>query len=131
MIATAPKIVFCFAGQGYVPLEAAQDLYRTCDVFKDAIDEVDSNIASSTEQKLVEQTFIPLKEYLMEAEIRSAHVPPFQSDENGEAEASSRPHQRLWSYSRPNMLWHGLYSPMAWSRPMWWVTRSENIVRPP
>ncbi|USW54230.1 Putative Acyl transferase domain superfamily, Acyl transferase/acyl hydrolase/lysophospholipase [Septoria linicola] len=69
MIATAPKIVFCFAGQGYVPLKAARDLYRTCTVFKTAIDKVDSNITSSAKQKLVELTSIPLKEYFREAEM--------------------------------------------------------------
>lgn len=84
MIASSPRIVFCFAGQGYVPLEAARDLYRTCDQYSRAIEEIDHEIDKAARNGQLQQTFIPLRGYFLEDEIRSAYVAPFDCKENSE-----------------------------------------------
>lgn len=84
MTGSTPRIVFCFAGQGYVPLEAARDLFRTCSAFKNAIFEVDEEIQSAVERKCLQRTFIPLSEYLSESTTRPAYVPPFGEEESNE-----------------------------------------------
>lgn len=82
---TQPKeVVFCFAGQGYVPLEASRDLYRTCTIFREAIDEVAANIKAFHETEGEVATCISLPEYLMEVQERPAHTPKSSSPNTGE-----------------------------------------------
>jgi acyl transferase domain-containing protein len=74
------EVVFCFAGQGYVPLEASRDLYRTCDVFRQSINEVAAAIKVFHETENEDATSISLPDYFMEAEERPAHTPKFTSE---------------------------------------------------
>lgn len=84
MTGSTPRIVFCFAGQGYVPLEAARDLFRTCDAFRKAILQIDDEIQSAVKRKCIQRTFLPLSEYLSEPTIRPAYVPPFGEEDTNE-----------------------------------------------
>lgn len=68
-------LVFCFAGQGYVPLEASRDLYRTSPIFRDSINKVAAAIKSFHETENEPTTCISLPEYFMENEERPAHTP--------------------------------------------------------
>jgi len=79
-------IVFCFASQGYVPLEASRDLYRTSEVFRHSIKEIESLIIElhQSEESPKPRTFIPLTEYLMEESARPARVPNFTSPSSTE-----------------------------------------------
>ncbi|KAK4550004.1 hypothetical protein LTR36_002971 [Oleoguttula mirabilis] len=73
-------VIFCFAGQGYVPLDASRDLFKTCEVFRKSIEEVDSAVEAFYEAESELPTSIPLSKYLKEREPRPAHTPSFDSE---------------------------------------------------
>lgn len=68
-------IVFAFAGQGYPPVEAARDLYRTSQVFRDAITEIDETTEDLLQKRLIpDRTYVPITEYLEEETLRPPHA---------------------------------------------------------
>jgi acyl transferase domain-containing protein len=75
---SAQHVVFTFAGQGYPPVEAARDLYRTSQVFKDATTEVqNTNHVLQQEKAIKVGHHTRLTEYLEEDEIRPPHATSF------------------------------------------------------
>lgn len=71
-------VVFTFAGQGYPPVEAARDLYRTSPVFRNAIEDVQNTIDNLLQEQAIESGHhIPLTEYLEEDEIRPPYATSF------------------------------------------------------
>lgn len=85
-MASHPRFAFCFAGQGFVPLEAARDLYRASDTFRTTIHDVEDVIDGFYKTGNDRRTFIPLTEYLEEAEARPAFTAEFGKDDNFDAE---------------------------------------------
>jgi acyl transferase domain-containing protein len=75
---SAQHVVFTFAGQGYPPVEAARDLYRTSQVFGDAVREVQkTNDVLHLENAIKIGHHAKLTDYLEEEEIRLPHAPSF------------------------------------------------------
>lgn len=79
-MASDPRFAFCFAGHGFVPLEAARDFYRASDVFRTSIQEVEDAVADFYKTELDPRAFISIPEYLEEAEARPAFTPNFEND---------------------------------------------------
>lgn len=75
----SPHVVFCFAGLGYVPLDATRDLYRTSNVFRDSIHNFEATIAAHYATTKDIRKTIPLTDYLEESAPRPASVPGFDS----------------------------------------------------
>lgn len=83
-------IVFTFAGQGYPPVEAARDLYRTSPVFQDAIQHVQRTIDSLLQDKAIQNgRHIPLTQYFEEDELRPPYATSF--DQSPISDDSSLP----------------------------------------
>lgn len=75
---SAQHIVFTFAGQGYPPIEAARDLYRTSEVFQSAITDVQKTIDTLLRAKAVPNGHhARLTDYLEEDEIRPPYATSF------------------------------------------------------
>jgi acyl transferase domain-containing protein len=75
---SAQHVVFTFAGQGYPPVEAARDLYRTSQVFQDAIIDIQNiNDALLKENAIKTGRHTRLTEYLEEDEIRPPYATSF------------------------------------------------------
>lgn len=81
---TSPRVVFCFAGLGYVPLDATRDLYRTSKVFRNSIHDFEAAITAPYTQTQELRLTTSLTDYLAEPEPRPASVPGF------DVESSSR-----------------------------------------
>lgn len=70
--------VFTFAGQGYPPVEAARDLYRTSLVFQNAIRDVQNTIDDLLQERVIQSgQHIPLTDYLEEDEMRPPYATSF------------------------------------------------------
>jgi acyl transferase domain-containing protein len=75
---SAQHIVFTFAGQGYPPVEAARDLYRTSQVFQHAITEVQkTNDVLQQENAIEVSHHTKLTDYLKEEEFRPPYATSF------------------------------------------------------
>jgi acyl transferase domain-containing protein len=75
---SAQHIVFTFAGQGYPPVEAARDLYRTSQVFEDAIRKIQkTNDVLQQENAIKIGHHTRLTDYLEEEEIRPPYATSF------------------------------------------------------
>lgn len=71
-------VVFTFAGQGYPPVEAARDLYRTSKVFQNAITDVQNTIDTLLRENAVPKGHhARLTDYLEEDEIRPPYATSF------------------------------------------------------
>lgn len=82
-MSTTNRIVFCFAGQGYTPLEAARDLYRGSEAFRAAIETMDLEIVTYFEEQQ-DEAFASLGEYLLEDE-EERKLKQVCTDDNDEA----------------------------------------------
>lgn len=75
---SAQHIVFTFAGQGYPPVEAARDLYRTSEVFQNAITDVQNTIDTLLREKAVPNGHhARLTDYLEEDKIHPPYATSF------------------------------------------------------
>lgn len=88
---SSQHVVFTFAGQGFPPVEAARDLYRTSEVFQDAVRDVQNTIDNLLQERAIQSDHhIPLTEYLEEDEVRPPYAPSFDRPS-----ASATDHQSL------------------------------------
>lgn len=75
---SSQHVVFTFAGQGYPPVEAARDLYRTSSAFQNAIRDVQNTIDGLLQEQAIQSgQHIPLTDYLEEEEMRSPYATSF------------------------------------------------------
>ncbi|KAK5999984.1 hypothetical protein QM012_005072 [Aureobasidium pullulans] len=75
---SSQHIVFTFAGQGFPPVEAARDLYRTSKVFQHAIRDVQNTIDRLLQEQAIQSgRHIPLTEYLEEDQVRPPYATSF------------------------------------------------------
>ncbi|CZT19120.1 uncharacterized protein RCC_04966 [Ramularia collo-cygni] len=87
--ANSSHVVFCFAGLGYVPLEATRDLFRTSAVFRNSIHDFEDAIASHYTKTRTRRPTISLADYLAESAPRPASVPGFDSSESRDNEPTT------------------------------------------